>query len=226
MSMAIRSICAATVAVVSLTACRSGTEPASKPETPSLSVTNWTDKTELFMEYPPFVAGQSAYFAVHLTTMADFKAVTSGRATIEFIPEAGGQTHTIVSPKPSRAGVFRVEGPVPSAAGRYRWALVVDTGSVQDRHDLGVATVFADEKSAFAEAEKGPADDPTAISYLKEQQWTNEFATAPVQEADVRTSIRVPAWFTRFLAVKRWLPLRQPDAMSPSRCLRSAIRCR
>jgi RND family efflux transporter MFP subunit len=54
-----------------------------------------------------------------------------------------------------------------------------------------VVKVFADQKAA--DAEPPPADDPTAIAYLKEQQWTNEFATAPVQEAELRTSVRVPA---------------------------------
>ena len=32
--------------------------PAAEP--PTLDVTHWTDKTELFMEYPPLVAGQTA----------------------------------------------------------------------------------------------------------------------------------------------------------------------
>ena len=50
-----------------------------------------------------------------------------------------------------------------------------------------------DEPAAIADAAKRPADDPAAIAYLKEQQWTNEFATAPVRETEVRTSIRVPA---------------------------------
>ena len=36
-------------------------------------------------------------------------------------------------------------------------------------------------------------DDAAAIAYLKEQQWTNAFATARVVEAEVRASIRVPA---------------------------------
>ena len=53
--------------------------------------------------------------------------------------------------------------------------------------------MFADDEAALADAAKQPADDAAAIAYLKEQQWTNEFATAPVQETEVRTSIRVPA---------------------------------
>ena len=57
----------------------------------------------------------------------------------------------------------------------------------------GSTTVFADEAAAVADAEKQPEDDPAAIAYLKEQQWTNAFATDHGARGDVRTSIRVPA---------------------------------
>ena len=54
--------------------------------------------------------------------------------------------------------------------------------------------MFADERAAIADAESQAAkDDPAAIAYLKEQQWTNQFATAQVQEAEFRTSVRAPA---------------------------------
>ena len=38
-------------------ACAPKAEPE-KAEPPTLDVTSWTDKTELFMEYPPLVAGR------------------------------------------------------------------------------------------------------------------------------------------------------------------------
>jgi RND family efflux transporter MFP subunit len=53
--------------------------------------------------------------------------------------------------------------------------------------------VFADQASAVAEAQRHAEEDPTAISYLKEPQWTNGFGTVPVQEAEMRRAIRVPA---------------------------------
>ena len=101
------------------------------------------------------------------------------------------QAKTISGPPPSRPGAFRIED-TPPGAGRYRWALVVDGPDVSDRHELGSVTVFADEAAARAGAAE-PPDDPTAISYLKEQQWTNPFATALAEEADVRASVRAPA---------------------------------
>ena len=162
------------------------------PEPPSLNVTSWTDKTELYMEYPPLVTGQSVRFAVHLTKMADFSALNAGRPSIEMTPESGGAAVTLPGSEPLRPGAFRVEGKLP-APGRYRWALLVDAPGLNDRHDLGTTTVFPDEKSAVADAEKRPPDDPAAIAYLKEQQWTNAFATTSVREAELRSSVRIPA---------------------------------
>ena len=178
--------------VLSLAACARGAAPAGSPESPTLDVTSWTRASELFMEYPPLVAGQTARFAVHLTRLEDFAAVTKGGARIEFTPESGTASATVLSGEALRPGVFRVEGKLP-AAGRYRWTLTVDGPDVSDRHDLGATTVFADQSAAVADAERRQSDDAAAITYLKEQQWTNPFAAAPVQEGDVRRSIRVPA---------------------------------
>ena len=178
--------------IVSLVACGRAAPPAEAEDPPTLDVTSWTEASELFMEYPPLVAGQTARFAVHLTRLKDFAAVTKGRARVEFMPESGAASPTVLAGEALRPGVFRVEGKLPNA-GKYRWALIVDGPDVSDRHDLGAATVFADESAAVADAESRPSDDAAAISYLKEQQWTNPFAAVLVQEADVRRSIRVPA---------------------------------
>ena len=172
-------------------ACRRAAD-APKAEAPPLNVTHWTEKTELYMEHPPLVAGRTAVFAVHLTKLVDFKALNAGTPSIELIPESGGPPAVLHGSPPSRPGAFRVEG-TPPAAGRYRWALLVDAPGLSDRHDLGNVTVFPDETSGRTAAEQQPGDDPAAIAYLKEQQWTNAFATAQVRDSELRASIRVPA---------------------------------
>jgi len=184
---------AALVTAIGVAACaRQNAPAAAEAELPTLDVTRWTDKTELFMEYPPLVAGQHALFAVHLTRLGDFSAMTAGRPRIEFTPDAGGAPVVLQGNAPSRPGVFRVEGAAP-AAGRYHWALIVEAPDLSDRHDLGAITVFADEAAAVADAEQHAQEEAGAISYLKEPQWTNGFATVVVQEGEVRTSIRVSA---------------------------------
>ena len=192
--MTTRHVLRAILATALLAGCNRGPTTAvhQEAELPTLDVTSWTEKTELFMEHPPLVTGQTVRFAVHLTRMADFGALNAGRPSIEMTPEAGGASVTLPGSEALRPGAFRVEGTLP-AAGRYRWALIVSAPGLADRHDLGVTTVFADEASAVAEAEKRPEGDAAAIAYLKEQQWTNPFATTLVRDGEVRTSMRVPA---------------------------------
>jgi membrane fusion protein, heavy metal efflux system len=183
---------AVALTVVVAGACRGKAPDTAERETPTLDVTSWTDKSELFMEYPPLVTGHAARFAVHLTRLQDFKPLNEGKPSVTFTPEAGGTATVFAGTPPLRPGAFRVEG-TPPAPGRYRWTLSVDAPGLTDRHDLGLVTVYADEKTAFTDAARQPADDPAAIAYLKEQQWTNEFATAQVREIELRSSVRVPA---------------------------------
>ena len=180
------------VALLAPAACNRGPRASEEAEVPTLDVTAWTDRTELFMEYPPLVAGETVRFAVHLTRLSDFSAMTAGRPRVEFTPGAGGAPIVLQGNEPSRPGVFRVEGALPSA-GQYRWALIVDAPGLADRHDLGRATVFADQASALADAERRTDDDPAAISYLKEPQWTNGFGTVIARETEMRQGLRVPA---------------------------------
>ncbi|MGE3402286.1 MAG: efflux RND transporter periplasmic adaptor subunit [Vicinamibacterales bacterium] len=188
-----RMLCATVIVALAAACGRGGTpDTLAEAELPTLDITTWTDRSELFMEYPPLVAGQPALYAVHLTRLSDFSAMTSGRPRLEFVPDSGGPTVVLQGNAPSRPGVFRVEGPSP-AAGRYRWALLVDAPDLQDRHDLGTVTVYEDEAAALAGAAQHAEEDAAAISYLKEPQWTNGFATALVEEGEVRQSIRVPA---------------------------------
>jgi membrane fusion protein, heavy metal efflux system len=192
--MTVRNMMLLLLVTAMLTGCNRGAEPttATGKETPTLDVTSWTEKSELFMEHPPLVAGQTVRFAVHLTRMADFSALNAGRPSIEMTPEGGGTATTLPGSEPLRPGAFRVEGKLP-VAGRYRWALMVTAPDLTDRHDLGTTTVFADSASAVADAEQRGEGPAAAIAYLKEQQWTNPFATEKVRAGDIRTSIRVPA---------------------------------
>jgi membrane fusion protein, heavy metal efflux system len=172
---------------------RTGSAPQSEPEDIKLDVTSWTDRSELFMEYPPLVTNEKVLFAVHLTRLADFKPLTAGKPSLEFTPESGGMPIVLPGNEPSRPGAFRIEA-LPPPAGRYRWALRVQAPDLEDRHDLGTVTVFPDRAAAIQAASslKGE-DDPAAIAYLKEQQWTNQFATASAAERELRSAVRVPA---------------------------------
>ena len=76
-----------------------GDERAHEP--PTANVTHWTEKSELYMEYPPLVAGRAIRLAVHLTRLNDFQALAAGTPAIEFTPEQGGQPTVLRGSPPS-----------------------------------------------------------------------------------------------------------------------------
>jgi len=154
----------------------------------TLSVTRWSEKTELFMEYPPLVAGQKARFAIHFTDLHTFKPVGMGRVTVRMIP-SGETAQVFATDAPSRPGIFGVDV-LPKSAGTYSMAIQLGSPDLQDLHDLGPVTVYADA----AQAGVAPAEEKReSISFLKEQQWSMEFATGVVGERALRESLRVPA---------------------------------
>jgi membrane fusion protein, heavy metal efflux system len=158
-----------------------------KQEGVAYAVTKWSDKTELFMEFPALVAGHKNRFAIHFTDLRNFKAQPNGSATVELV-SASGQRQEFKADAPSRPGIFGADVQ-PSGPGKYRMSVSLNAPSLQDRHDVGEVEVYASEKDAA----KAPASEEIeATKYLKEQQWNVEFATEPIVERMVRESITVP----------------------------------
>lgn len=150
------------------------------------AITIWTDRTELFFEHPALIAGRPGEpWAIHLTDLADFQAVTEGRLTLEF-RGPDGRMHTTVSDAPARAGVYN---PAPSlpAAGMYDLTMVLEGGQVSDEIFVGPILVFASENDlpVLPEAES------VGIAFLKEQQWPIDFATVPVGPRVVAPGLEV-----------------------------------
>ncbi|MBM3778421.1 MAG: efflux RND transporter periplasmic adaptor subunit [Acidimicrobiia bacterium] len=180
--------CTLLVVMASFAACRSvplPVSPAGEGEIPSHAVTTWTERTELFMEYPPLVAGSQARFAIHLTDLDDFSPLGEGRVVVRF---EGDTIHRFDVDGPSTPGIFGVDVEVP-AARRYQMAVELHGTGFDDEHAIGAVTVYEDTAAAAAAV---PEEEEGATSFLKEQQWTLEFATARV-EAGVRPAVlRVP----------------------------------
>lgn len=172
-----------------LAACNKSASPAQTAEEPTtLAVTRWTEKSELFMEYPPLVSGENARFAVHFTDLHNFKALTQGKVTIE-LRSAAGRSEAFRTDAPSSPGIFGVTVK-PSASGAFSMTVRLDSPALKDTHELGEVQVYADAQAA-AKAEQ--AEEGEVIRFLKEQQWTLDFATVPVAERALRESVRVPA---------------------------------
>ena len=172
-----------------LTGCQKAVPPPKTPEDPKpISVTRWTDKTELFMEHRPLVAGEKARFAVHFTDLRTFKPVTAGRVVVQMVNGGTGTAETFVTNAPSRPGIFGVDVS-PKSAGTYSMAVQLSSPDLQDLHALGSVTVYADAAKAGAAP---PEEKDESISLLKEQQWAMEFSTETAKERMLRQSFRVP----------------------------------
>lgn len=166
--------------------CHSHDEATTEHEHEGTSVTLWAEKTELFMEYPALIVGQEAAFAVHLSDMKDFKAVTQGRLTC-FFQKAGGGDVTVVAESPSHPGIFR---PLVqfSEAGVYDMELRLEGQQVEDVIHVPNVRVFADE--AAIPHEEAAAAGEELITFLKEQQWKIDFRTEPAQKRKLSGSVK------------------------------------
>ena len=156
-------------------------------ELPPVVETRWTGRSELFMEYPPLVEGETSRFAIHFTDLATFEPLRAGRAEVR-LDGAGGEAFTVDAP--GRPGIFGVDV-TPARAGRYRLSVVLDAPGLADRHDLGAVTVVTPAAAGALHAHADEEDG--SIAFLKEQQWTLDFATAPAGERRIAESLVIAA---------------------------------
>jgi membrane fusion protein, heavy metal efflux system len=189
--VALNHLCSMVVIALVAAGCGRSDAPADAPEEPeALSVTRWTDRTEVFAEYPPLVVGRTSRFAIHLTRLDSFKALTEGNVEVR-LQGGAGQPEAFRVDAPSRPGIFGVDVK-PAQAGKRELVIVLKARGLGDEHHLGGVDVFPNAEAARAAAARAGEDAP-GISFLKEQQWSLDFGTAVVKEQAVRESIRVPA---------------------------------
>lgn len=163
-------------------------QAASEPEEAAVSATRWSRATELFVEYPVLSQGKPSRFAIHLTRLDTFKAIRAGRVEVRLA--ASGQPPEVFSADaPSRPGIFGITV-TPARLGSVELSIHFRGEGIEDTHSLGTVDIVAKRPLAKEEA---PADE---ISFLKEQQWTLDFATALVESRAMRQSLRIPAEVT------------------------------
>ena len=158
----------------------------------SVEVTRWSARSELFMEYPELQVGSSSRFAVHLTDLASFRPLEAGRVAIE-LDHGDGTVERFVADAPSQPGIFGITVQ-PERAGSPSLAIRVQSPALQDLHQLGLVRVHG-KSATFDSLGSGsdPAEATATIAFLKEQQWTMEFATQLVEGSVMQQSLRVPA---------------------------------
>ena len=143
---------------------------ADHEELDPISVTLFTDKVQLFMEYPHLVKGEPARFLAHLTVMETGEPIRSGSLHFK-LTDAAGATQEVVVDAPKRDGLFIPEWTFDTAK-TYTLELLLVSPQAEDRIAVGNLIVHATGHDAAHAAETPTgADRPNLVPFLLEQQW-------------------------------------------------------
>lgn len=150
----------------------------------SITVTQWTDKMELFMEYPVLVLNEPGRFIIHLTVLDGFQPVRDGKIILLFMDFEDGM-HESEDTLLNREGLFTptVELPHP---GTYQLYLSYSGPEVYETFRIDDVVVYPSVEAIHVH----PAEESAGeINFLKEQQWKIPFATADVVTREIKHAV-------------------------------------
>lgn len=154
-----------------------GDEVYTGEELEPLAYTLYTDKSELFVEFKPLIAGETSKFAAHFTQLGEnFKAVTEGSVTVSLI--GNGTQLTDKAEEPSSPGIFRL-ALNPENPGTYQLVFDIQTNEFSDKITIANITVYPDIQTALVNQQEQTIGEE--IVYLKEQAWKIDFANREVK---------------------------------------------
>ncbi len=156
-----------------------------------VAVTVFTDKVELFMEYPRLVPGLEARFLAHVTVLATGEPVRSGQLRLE-LSQSAGASKVLEAPQPARDGLFIPVGAF-DAPGQYEARIVVTSDQAQETIPLQPIVVHADLASAYAAAEADAGEEPKdVVPFLLEQQWKIGLLMERAERRSLSQRLQVP----------------------------------
>jgi RND family efflux transporter MFP subunit len=165
---------------------------------PAKSITLWTDKTELFVEFPALVVGENSRFAAHFTVLDKHKPVREGEVTVSLIKGDNGIRNTAESP--SSPGIFS-PSLQPKETGNFKLIFDIKTPTFSDTLIVHDIIVYASKEDAINAL--GAASEDAGISFLKEQAWKIDFQTAPVVSGKIYDVINTSGvWMPSLGSVK------------------------
>ena len=160
-------------------------------EIPRLDHIIWTDKTELFLEFPALIVGNGSKFAAHFTILNKHQPVRDGVVTVSLIKDGKGIRNTAEAPL--SPGLF-TPALQPKEAGNYQLVFELTTPEYSDKFTIDNVTVYANADEAIKSL--GTAKEDGSISFLKEQAWKIDFQTAPVVNGKIYDVINTSGVWT------------------------------
>ncbi len=164
--------------------CDTHDHATTEQELPVISITQWTDNMELFMEHEAAITGHEIKFIIHLTMLADFQAVGDGKILLNFRTADGSETN-IEKDELLRDGIFT---PVHTfqLPGEYDFTLIYHGSEITESFTIGKFTVYP---SVDDIPEVKDESNTGQITFLKEQQWKMDFATESAEKRMIKSGI-------------------------------------
>jgi membrane fusion protein, heavy metal efflux system len=153
----------------------------------SVVVTRWTDSLEIFIEYPVPHGPGDIVFLTHLTRISDWSPISQGEVALLVTGPDGGTVETVVS-RALRPGIYSIRHRFAREGAHtlqlvYRDAAFIDTCALPD--------VSIQKEHVHGDEENHQADAGATITFLKEQQWNDDFSTEVAAMQPVNPSVSV-----------------------------------
>jgi RND family efflux transporter MFP subunit len=168
--------------------CGSPLPEAPRAEAENWSVTAWGTRYEIFPEVEPLVAGETAVAHTHVTRLEGFAPLVEGEVEIVLSGPSGEQV--FVAKRPVRPGIFAVEIE-PGSPGTFDLAFRIRGPEGPEAIAGGQVRVGpAEEPGGLVSSPAVPpgSDGGEPLTFLKEQQWRTDFATAWVAAGELARS--------------------------------------
>lgn len=147
--------------------------------------TIWTDKTELFVEFPVLVVGKQSRFAAHFTKLEGHQPIIEGQVTVSLLHGTKGIRQTVNNP--ASPGIF-IPVLEPVESGKSTLTFILNAKEYLDTIQIENIDVYPDMQSA-SQNESLVEEDGTTITFLKEQAWKMPFQTEKVKVSKVYETV-------------------------------------
>ena len=155
-----------------------------------LQLISYNEDFELYAEATPFVVDQASDILAHFTHLHDFSSLDSGSVSLSLIVGSKGVRQTIDSPL--RNGIYSFSI-TPIATGPGELIFDIKTNKGASKVIVQNIIVYADNETAFHEADELIITDPNGIIFTKEQSWKIDFSTVEAKSSEFGQVIRTGA---------------------------------
>lgn len=149
------------------------------------AVTAWGERYEVFAETAALVAGQVATSNAHVTVLSGFTPLREGAVSL-VLRGSNGVEQVFRQQKPKRDGIYPVDAR-PASEGTFDLVFRIESPAGPEDVAAGRVRVGSSTAPGGRVEEEGAAAD--GVSFLKEQQWRTDFATAWVREGALAESV-------------------------------------